>query len=227
MEASLTKATVAYISVIRGKGEGLVFLLCGPPGCGKTLTAELMAEECKKPLMRISFGNLGHRPDEVDRNLQALLELSLKGSATVLIDEADAMLSKRSTGGVTVNSYHNIMVSIFLRHLEYFSGVLFLTTNHATEFDDAVNSRVVTLHYRPLNSKDRAKLWKAQLMKKEQLLAECNIDSFCEELGEDFALDGREIKNLVTHTMAIRWQRKQHVSKQVIQEIYNLTHRET
>ncbi len=100
--------------IIPGKGGGVDISPLRAPGCGKTLTAgkhacscsssccftnpaaELMAEEDKRALVRISCGDLGQSPYKIERNLKALPKLTLRGSAVVLIDEADTFLGTKA-----------------------------------------------------------------------------------------------------------------------------------
>ncbi|KAH8886177.1 P-loop containing nucleoside triphosphate hydrolase protein [Thozetella sp. PMI_491] len=210
-------------NAVPGKGEGLIFLLYGPPGCGKTLTAELLAEEEKRPLLRISCGDLGHFPSDVDRSLQALLKLASHASAIVLLDEADAFLAKRVVGS-NRDYFQNAITSVFLKHLEYFPGVIFLTTNQKTEFDDAVSSRVVSLHYGPLTAKSRARIWKNHLLKGKDGAEREAIESICDDLGKDYPLDGREIKTLAYISLALCRRRNHPISKELIDHMYNMTH---
>lgn len=184
-----------------------------------------MAEEDKRALVRISCGDLGQFPYEVDQKLQALLKLALRGSAIVLIDEADTFLARRTSGTGGIRDYYqNAIVSIFLRHLEYFPGAIFLTTNQETEIDDAVSSRVIRLRYGPLGPKSRASIWKSQLAKGEIVPAEEELQSMCDELGTIYELDGREIKTLANLSLTICRRRKQEVSKEIIKQLYDLTH---
>ena len=138
----------------------------------------------------------------------------------MLIDEADTFLAKRTTG----SGLHNAIVSIFLKQLEYFPGVVFLTTNQETEFDEAVGSRVVRLRYDPLDAEGRAKIWKTHLLSGAPTPEEHVIELLCNELGNDYELAGREIKNLAHLSLAICRQRKQGMSKEAIQEMYDLMH---
>lgn len=119
-----------------GKGKGLIGLLCGNPGCGKTLTAEAAAEVTHRPLYVVSAGELGTQPEEVDERLARILELSYLWNVVLLIDEAEVFLQKRSTLDVA----RNALVSIFLRQLEYYQGILILTTNMAAQCDPAFES---------------------------------------------------------------------------------------
>lgn len=123
--------------VISGKGKGLVAVLHGPPGTGKTLTAEGIAELLKCPLYMVSAGELGTDPRVLERNLTDILDIAHAWGAVLLLDEADVFLEKRSIHDI----HRNALVSIFLRLLEYFQGILFLTTNRVETFDDAFQSR--------------------------------------------------------------------------------------
>lgn len=111
--------------VIQGKGKGLVAVLHGPPGTGKTLTAEGISEFLKCPLYMVSAGELGTDSRYLEAELQKILDICHAWGAILLLDEADVFMEKR-----TIRDIHrNALVSIFLRQLEYFQGILFLTTN--------------------------------------------------------------------------------------------------
>ncbi|KAI1378365.1 hypothetical protein F4677DRAFT_466113 [Hypoxylon crocopeplum] len=141
---------------IHGKGEGQVFLLHGPPGTGKTLTAESVAEYTKRPLLSITAADLGHEPIELERNLLRFFKDASNWDAIVLLDEADVYLERRSTNDLQRNS----IVSIFLRALDYFQGILFLTTNRVGHFDEAFLSRIhVAIGYETLDDDARGQIW--------------------------------------------------------------------
>lgn len=112
-----TTTQQSYISkfddVIEGKGRGIILLLCGPPGVGKTLTAESVAEEMKVPLYMMSAGDLGLDPRGVESKLQGILDMCTRWNAILLLDEADVFLEERSLHELERNK----LVSIFLRVL--------------------------------------------------------------------------------------------------------------
>ena len=110
---------------ITGKGRGLVMLSHGPPGVGKTLTAESLAESLRRPLYHVSIGELGTDPRHLEQGLVKISDLAHRWGAILLLDEADVFLEAR----VMQDVHCNALVTIFLRMLEYFSGILFLTTN--------------------------------------------------------------------------------------------------
>jgi SpoVK/Ycf46/Vps4 family AAA+-type ATPase len=142
--------TTPFDDVIIGKGKGLIGLLYGNPGCGKTLTAEAAAETTRRPLYVVSAGELGTEPEAVDERLAHILELCHLWNAVLLIDEAEVFLQKRNAKDVA----RNALVSIFLRQLEYYQGILILTTNMAAQCDPAFESTSPIL-FSPLMEPDR------------------------------------------------------------------------
>lgn len=76
-------------------------------------------------------GDLGTKASELDQELQRVFELATSWKAIVLIDEADVFLEQRSLHDLE----RNAMVAVFLRHLEYYPAILFLTTNRVKTFD--------------------------------------------------------------------------------------------
>jgi hypothetical protein len=105
-----------FDDVIQGKGRGLIMLLKGPPGVGKTLTAESVAETLKVPLYVMSAGDLGTDSDQVEETLRDVLTLIPRWGAVLLLDEADVFMEARDKNDLKRNK----LVSIFLRLLEYY-----------------------------------------------------------------------------------------------------------
>ncbi|KAF0537658.1 P-loop containing nucleoside triphosphate hydrolase protein [Gigaspora margarita] len=171
---------------ISNKGNGCIFLCYGPPGTGKTLTAECVAEFLRRPLWNLTIHELGTKAKELEENLTKVLDIAHKWRAVLLLDEADIYLEKRDT----LNIERNAMVGVFLRLLEYYQGVLFLTTNRVTNFDDAICSRVsMFFHYPKLNEKERLGTW-ANFIRRGNL--PFKADDFV-----NYELNGREIRNVI------------------------------
>lgn len=82
--------------IIQGKGKGLVILLHGVPGVGKTATAEAVAKENQKPLFTVTYGDLGTNPSELEETLESLFHLANRWDCVLLFDEADVFLAERS-----------------------------------------------------------------------------------------------------------------------------------
>jgi hypothetical protein len=200
--------------VIRGKGGGLVSVLHGPPGTGKTLTAESVAEHLRRPLYMVGFSELTTTPGELEAALRRILSLATAWDAVLLIDEADVFLEQRSLHELE----RNALVSVALRLLEYHRGVLFLTTNRITTFDEAFLSRLsIAIRYHELDRAGRYAVWR-----KFFELAGCRFDGSdaedefttvdsslsyisADELDElaEKPFNGRTIKNLVRTAQAL------------------------
>lgn len=156
---------------IHGKGRGLIILLHGAPGVGKTATAEACSYAYNKPLFPITCGDLGIEPQIVEETLSELFRLANLWDCILLFDEADIFLSTREKKDD--NLQRNALVSIFLRTLEYYSGVLFLTTNRAGVLDEAVKSRVhISLYYPYLGLKETKALFQTNIDRLRNIEAE-------------------------------------------------------
>ena len=87
------------MDIVRGKGKGLVILLHGVPGVGKTSTAECVAAQTKRPLFPVTCGDIGLHPVEVEDTLTEYFDMAHKWGCVLLLDEADVFLTKREKGG--------------------------------------------------------------------------------------------------------------------------------
>jgi SpoVK/Ycf46/Vps4 family AAA+-type ATPase len=152
----LLSAQSDFRDIIRGKGGGAVILCAGPPGVGKTLTAEVYAEVMERPLYSVQCSQLGTDEEALERELLRAFSRSARWNAILLLDEADVYVAARGT-----DIQQNAIVGVFLRVLEYYTGVLFLTTNRAESVDDAIASRCIArLEYQLPTQSEQAKIWK-------------------------------------------------------------------
>lgn len=141
--------------VVAGKGGGTTVLCAGPPGVGKTLTAEVYAEVTGRPLYRVHSGQLGLSVAQLEQSLKDALIRAQRWGAVMLIDEADVYIRKRSDDIAA-----NAVVGVFLRVLEYFDGLLFLTTNRIDDIDEAILSRCIALiRYHAPDLAARVRIW--------------------------------------------------------------------
>jgi len=212
--------------IIDQKGNGLIILLHGGPGTGKTFTAESVAEMAEKPLFRVTCGDIGTKPEAVEKYLESVLHLGKIWGCVVLLDEADVFLEQRTLTDLE----RNALVSVFLRVLEYYEGIMILTSNRVGTFDEAFKSRIqLSLHYENLTVGQRTKIWKNFLSRlrdlddtgpssstsstaiaavtepgsrKRKFVEPIDIDfddveSYVTELAE-FEMNGRQIRNAIT-----------------------------
>jgi hypothetical protein len=183
---------------IPGKGESLIFLLHGRPGVGKTYTAECVSNYAKRPLMYLCCSDIGVDPVTIESHLQKWFKISERWGVIMLIDEADVYMEERKVQDIE----RNHLVAGFLRALEYFKGILFLTTNRIGTFDEAFMSRInVPIYYADFNQDDRVKIW-GQFF--ERLEEDCGTTMKIPEATKDYVeseemqallWNGREIRN--------------------------------
>ncbi|KAI0124181.1 hypothetical protein BJ170DRAFT_712188 [Xylariales sp. AK1849] len=153
---SQTKYMNSLDDVISGNGRGVIMLLSGGSGIGKTMTAESVAEVMRVPLYKMSAGDFGFYSGQIDSKLTEVLAMVAKWNAVLLLDEFDVFLEVRSTHDVE----RNRAASIFLRTLEYYEGILILTTNRVKNVDESLRSRIhISLEYPPLDAIARKAIW--------------------------------------------------------------------
>ncbi|KAH7117900.1 aaa family ATPase [Dendryphion nanum] len=175
------------------KGKGLVILLYGHPGVGKTLTAESVALLAGKPLLSIGVSDIGLEGDKVEDNLEKVFDLAGKWEAVLLFDEADVFLESRMEG--ENNLKRNAMVSVLLRVLEFYEGILILTTNRMRSFDIAVQSRIhIAIKYEELFQRQKLNIFTSFL---DQLEAWVKKD------GGKLPFNGRQIRNVVSTALGV------------------------
>ncbi|OAG41850.1 hypothetical protein AYO21_03853 [Fonsecaea monophora] len=211
--------------IIARKGKGLVILLYGPPGVGKTSTAETVALAARKPLFAISVADVGTKAKNVEANLKKIFDLATSWQSILLIDEADVFLESRGQG-VAANTERNALVSVFLRVLEYYQGILMLTTNQIAKFDVAVQSRIhVAFKYVSLNENQTMGIFGGFLQPLADKGLVKNWDDIKEWLLEDvvkMGFDGRQIRNIVTSALGLaRAQGKSRLEKSHIKLVLN------
>ncbi|CEL09514.1 hypothetical protein ASPCAL12649 [Aspergillus calidoustus] len=194
---------VVFDDFIKGKGRGLNVLFYGVPGVGKTFTVEATAERFQAPLYSVSAGELiaDHGdPLQLDMTLDRIFKIAKRLNTVLLVDEADVFMEKRAS----YQGSHNRLVTVFLRKLEYYEGVLFLTTNRVMEFDEAVLSRIhLKIKYPELTQNARRNIWESFLSEAQTLQGPATVDPSELEHLASMKLNGREIKNLSSIAQAL------------------------
>ena len=179
--------------IVEGKSGGTTILCKGAPGLGKTLTAEVYSEVVGKPLYRVHSGQLGITAASVEQNLSEILRRAARWDAILLLDEADVYIRCRDN-----DLQHNAIVAEFLRTLEYFKGLLFMTTNRVGDVDDAILSRcIATIKYEVPPKEDAMRLWKSLATQFHADLSDELVDSLSNIYAK---CSGRDIKELLKLT---------------------------
>ncbi|POS73064.1 hypothetical protein DHEL01_v208543 [Diaporthe helianthi] len=213
VETSAGDADRLGFDLVKQKGQGCIILLHGAPGVGKTSTAECVAAHTRRPLFPITSGDIGFSPEDIENRLQENFDLAHKWGCVLLLDEADVFLTKRNKEDIKRNG----LVSVFLRVLEYYSGILILTTNRVGAFDEAFHSRIhLSLFYPSLNLKKSMKIFETNFRRIDKhnqdrekrqdapmRIEDNKIRRYWKNNHEVLKWNGRQIRNAFQTAMAL------------------------
>lgn len=176
--------------VVRGKHGGLIIMASGPAGTGKTLTAEVFAEHTNRPLYVMEVAELGTELIKVEENLRRIFARAARWNAVLLFDEADIFLSKRDN-----DLNRSAIVGIFLRLMDYYPGLFFLTSNRRDVIDPAFKSRITLfLDYNELTPEQKLRIWKNMIAGAGMKFT--GTDDEIKEIAK-LPLNGRQIRNQI------------------------------
>lgn len=199
-----------FRDIIGKKGGGAVILCAGSPGTGKTLTAEVYAEVMRRPLYNVQASQLGLGPEELEEALLKTFARAARWGAILLIDEADVYVAARGN-----NLEQNAIVGVFLRVLEYYQGILFMTTNRSDLVDDAIASRCIArIDYLVPLPQDQKRIWRILAETSGADISDETIDQIVQAHPK---LSGRDVKNLLKLSMLMARAKKQPISLEMIE----------
>jgi SpoVK/Ycf46/Vps4 family AAA+-type ATPase len=125
------------------RGLGISALFAGASGTGKTMAAEVLANELRLDLYRIDLSSVVNKYiGETEKNLRRVFDAAEQGGAILLFDEADALFGKRTEVKDSHDRYANIEVSYLLQRMEAYRGLAILTTNRKESLDTAFLRRL-------------------------------------------------------------------------------------
>lgn len=178
-----------------GRATGLAALFSGPPGTGKTATAEAVAHALGRPVLRCSLPSVISKwVGETSKNLAQLFVTAREQRAVLLFDEADALFARRVRVESANDRFANAESAALLREMETFSGVVILTTNLAVELDPAFDRRLhVRVTFAQPDARARAAIWRKLLPADAPLAGDVDVV----RLARDYALSGGMIRNAV------------------------------
>jgi hypothetical protein len=143
------------------RGLGISALFAGDSGTGKTMAAEVLANDLKLDLYRIDLSQVVSKYiGETEKNLRKVFDAADRGGAILLFDEADALFGKRSEVKDSHDRYANIETSYLLQRMEEYRGLAILTTNMRSALDRAFLRRIRFVVQFPFpNGAERASIW--------------------------------------------------------------------
>lgn len=211
IEMLVSGADMQMEDIIKGKTGGIIVICTGEPGTGKTLTAEAFSEQVKRPLYRVQCSQLGTDEVKLEKMLKIVLGRAERWKAILLIDEADVYVHERGH-----DIQQNAIVGVFLRVLEYYQGIMFLTSNRATVIDDAILSRATAWIRYDLPDREKAiQIWNVLAKQYKVKLTEDDITKLVDEPSFK-RVSGRTVKNLLRLGKLMSTRKRESVSVKML-----------
>lgn len=175
-------------------GKGLNVLFAGPSGTGKTMAAEIIANELGLDLYKIDLSAVVSKYiGETEKNLDRIFHEGQTSNAILFFDEADALFGKRSEVRDSHDRYANIEIAYLLQKMDEYDGVVILATNLRNNMDDAFARRMHFCIEIPIpDESDRYRIWKG-IFPHEAPLSQ-GIDLHF--MAQQFKITGGNIKNI-------------------------------
>ena len=175
-------------------GKGVNALFAGGSGTGKTMAAEVIANELGLELYKVDLaGVVSKYIGETEKNLERIFDAAEHANAILFFDEADALFGKRSEVHDAHDRYANIEVAYLLQRMEQYGGISLLATNLRQNMDEAFVRRLAFIVQFPFpNADSRLRIWKGIWPSEISLKDDVDL----EYLASQFKLRGGNIKNV-------------------------------
>ncbi|MGH7631700.1 MAG: ATP-binding protein [Gemmatimonadales bacterium] len=177
-------------------GLGLAFHFAGPPGTGKTICAEALAQALGRNLLVVRYAEIESRwVGQTSKHVAAVFRVAERQNAVLFFDEADAIAGRRfSSATAGYEREANATVNVLLQELERFNGVIIFATNLAAALDPAFERRIRThILFGLPGPEERERIWRSQLHDRTPLAEDVDFRA----LAEEFPRSGGDIKNAV------------------------------
>jgi SpoVK/Ycf46/Vps4 family AAA+-type ATPase len=196
-------ATAVGAAASQDLTAGVRALLTGPSGTGKTLAARTLAGVLGVDLYRIDLSTVVNKYlGETEKNLDRLFSRAEESDAALLLDEGDALMTRRTDVQTSNDRYANLETNFLLQRLESFDGIVLITTNAADRIDDAFRRRMdVVIDFGLPDELERWSIWRLHLPDSHAV-----GDDLVEELAVRCALSGGQMRNAVLHASLLALQ---------------------
>ncbi|QZY57549.1 ATP-binding protein [Crassaminicella profunda] len=201
-------------------GKGLSILFTGPPGTGKTMASQVIANELYLEIYKVDLSQMVSKYiGETEKNLKELFDEAKKSNTILLFDEADALFGKRSEVKDSHDRYANVETSFLLQKMEEHTGITIMTTNYLENIDPAFMRRINYVIHFPFPSENyRKEIWMSIFPEKTPLKNNIDFDF----LSNKFELSGGNIKNIAVSSAFLAAHKKEPIGMNHI--LYSIKH---
>jgi SpoVK/Ycf46/Vps4 family AAA+-type ATPase len=175
-------------------GKGLSILFVGPSGTGKTMAAEIIANEIGLDLYKIDLSCVVSKYiGETEKNLSKIFQEAEQSNSILFFDEADAIFGKRSEVKDSHDRYANIEINYLLQKIEEYEGISILASNFQKNIDEAFTRRMRFIIEFPFPDEEyRYRIWKTVFPNDTPLDGDIDF----EFLASKLTFTGGNIKNI-------------------------------
>ncbi|KUO71256.1 MAG: hypothetical protein APF81_03610 [Desulfosporosinus sp. BRH_c37] len=179
-------------------GKGLAMLFSGPPGTGKTMAAQVVANQLHMEMYKIQLSQVVSKYiGETEKNLRHIFEEAKNANCILFFDETDALFGKRSEVKDSHDRHANIETAYLLQQIEEYDGVIIMASNLLQNIDNAFMRRINFIISFPFpDAPTRKLLWEKMLGAGAPVAKDVNLDF----MSEQFKIAGGNIKNIVIHS---------------------------
>ncbi len=194
----------------RAYGRGLSMLFSGPPGTGKTMAAQVVANRLHLDLYKVDVSSVMSKYiGETEKQLGAVFDEVKKSQSILFFDEADAIFGKRSETKDSHDRYANVQTSYLLQKMEEYDGIVVLASNYQENFDEAFKRRITFIIDFTLPDQSlREQIWRSVIPPDLPLGGDVDMDF----LARSFELSGSSIKNVALSAAFLAAQEDSHLS---------------
>ncbi|UFJ38959.1 AAA family ATPase [Brevibacillus humidisoli] len=191
-------------------GTGLSMLFSGPPGTGKTMSAQVVANELQLELYKIDLSQVFSKYiGETEKNLREIFQEAQGSNAILFFDESDALFGKRSEVKDSHDKYANVETAFLLQKMEEYEGISILATNYLQNIDEAFMRRIQFIIKFPFpDAAQREMIWRSMIPEEAPLSEEVDFRFLANQLP----VSGGSIKNIVVSAAFLAAEEKQPIS---------------
>lgn len=195
-------------------GKGLSILFSGPPGTGKTMSAQVVANELRLELYKVDIAKLVSKYiGETEKNLEEIFDEAQLSNAILFFDEADAIFGKRTEVKDSHDRHANVETAYLLQRIEDYEGITILATNYLKNIDEAFLRRFNFVIEFPFpDAAYREMIWRSIFPKQTPLDKDLDF-AF---ISKNFEISGGNIKNIALAAAFIAAEKNEPVATQHI-----------